>query len=358
MQLQSLTCHSFRSLREFHLVPGPGINVIRGGNAQGKTTVLEALLYLATSKSHRTANDAELVHHDELGFRLAATIARPDRTVELSAAYMSRTKRFKINGVAVTKVSEILGKVHVVLFAPEDVGLVRGSAADRRLFLDISISQLDPSYVRALQTYRNVIRQRNELLRSDDPDQKQLDAWDAQLVEYGRRVVEARSLFVEELAPHAREAYHTISDDESLQLTYAPDIGRNDDFLKTIRDNRTRDIRRGHTSRGPHRDDIEFKVDETAARSFGSQGQQRSAALAVKLAELQLVQRRVGDYPILMLDDVLSELDTDRARRLFQALPEGVQCIITTTDLDTHPEWFGADATYFHIHAGSLFDAR
>ena len=356
MYLKKLKCQGFRSLHRLTIEPGPGLNVIRGANAQGKTTVLEALLYLATSRSHRTTVDRELVGHGDLGFRIEAEIERKDRTVKLYAAYWDKVKRFSINGVPVTKISEILGRINVVFFAPEDVSIVRGSASDRRLYIDMGLSQLDNAYVRALQSYRTVLRQRNELLRNDRPDPAQLDVWDAQLAEHARRVTAARAHYVDSLAPYAKEAYHTIAEDEQFGLKYAPDIATDADPLKVYQETRERDIRRGHTSRGPHRDDLQFRIEEEAARSFGSQGQQRSAALAMKLAEARLAQQRTGEYPILMLDDVLSELDDDRARRLMTALPKDQQCLLTTTEVSARDELFGEDAVYHHIEKGALVD--
>lgn len=318
--------------------------------------MLEALLYLATSRSHRTSTDRELVRHGDLGFRLKAEVERNDRRVELHAAYWDKVKRFSINGVAVGKISEILGRINVVFFAPEDVGIVRGSAADRRLYIDMGLSQLDPAYVRALQSYRTVLRQRNELLRHDRPDPTQLDVWDAQLAEHARRVTSARAQYVAGVAPYALEAYRAIAVEERLALKYAPDIATDADFLKVYQDTRERDVRRGHTSRGPHRDDLQFQIEDETARNFGSQGQQRSAALAMKLAESRLAQQRTGEYPILMLDDVLSELDSERARRLLAAVPEGQQCLLTTTEREPRPDLFGGDACYHRIEKGGLVD--
>lgn len=354
MHILEFTCDGFRSLAQVELRPGPRINVIRGRNAQGKTTLLEALLYAATSKSHRTNNEQELVQHGKQGFHIQALVQRHDRQVVLDAIWWQGAKRFKVNGVAQTRVSDILGKVNLVFFSPEDVDLVRGSAAARRKFLDMELSQLSPHYLNALQQYRQVLRQRNEVLKQHVKDTALLEAWDAQLVQHGRLLMVERTGFISELAGHARTAYDRIAGDEQLSLRYDPDIREASDYAKVLRAACDVDRRQGLTTRGPHRDDVHFEVQERAARQFASQGQQRTAALALKLAELELVRSRTGEYPIFMLDDVLSELDATRARQFFDAIPEGVQCLLTTTEQETERALFGPDSTYFCMKRGHL----
>lgn len=354
MDLIELTCENFRCLSELSFLPVPGANILQGDNAQGKTSILEAVQYLATSKSHRTNMEGELVRRSEAGFKLKALVRRRDRDVSLEAVWWQGSKRIRVNGVNQLRVSDLLGKINVVFFSPEDVGLVRGSASQRRTFLDMELSQLSPRYLHALQQYRAVVRQRNEILRHPRPDVTMLDVWDEQLAAHGTVLMEERRQFIEALAPNAAAAYASIAGQEPMMLTYRPDVRDSTPFLDVLAASRENDLRQGVTTRGPHRDDLLFAVDEKAARPFASQGQQRTAALALKLAELELIRARVGEYPILLLDDVFSELDANRSRRLVESLPTGVQCIMTTTDLTDKEGLFPKHCARFSVKEGVI----
>lgn len=354
MHLVELKCEGFRSLSEIDFSPGPALNFVRGDNAQGKTSLLEALLFLATSKSHRTNNEGELVQHGAEGFRVSADVQRHDRLVKLEAVWWQGVKRFKINGVAQSRVSEILGKVHVVFFSPEDVDLVRGAASARRRFLDMELSQMEPPYLHALQQYKQVQRQRNEVLRSPHAAPSLLAPWDEQLCRYGAILMERRAEFVERLARQAAVAYEQIAGRETFSIAYQPDVKNGASFPDVLAAARESDRRQGLTTRGPHRDEVTITVTGTSGRHFASQGQQRTAALALKLGELELVRESVGEYPILMLDDVFSELDRHRAQRLIEAIPENTQCLITTTEPahDEHSRHLACES--FTIRGGRL----
>lgn len=332
MDLLRVTSEGFRCLQDIDFQPEPGINIIRGGNAQGKTSLLEAILFAATSKSHRTSQESDLLRHGAAGFRVQVRARRSDREVVLEATWREAAKRFKVNGVAQTRVSDVLGKIAVVLFSPEDVTLVKGTASHRRRFLDMALSQLDSTYLGALQRYRQALRQRNELLRVLRPDAALLDVWDVQLAQFGSDLVATRAQFLADLAERAAAAYARIAQQESLSIAFAPDVSPQEPLLDVLKKSRDSDVRRRVTLRGPHRDDFVFLVADRAARSYASQGQQKTAALAVKLAELSLAQARSGESPVLMLDEVLSELDAQRASRLFEAIGNGVQCLLTTTN--------------------------
>ena len=354
MELRELWCRQFRCLDELVFRPLPGVNVIRGHNAQGKTSVLEAVLYVATSKSHRTTAEQNLAAYGSEEFHVRAHVARVVREVTLEAHWRSGAKRFKVNGVAQTRISDILGKVCVVLFTPEDIQLVKGGASVRRQFLDMELSQVSPHYLAALQRYRQVLRQRNELLRASQIDEALLEVWDAQLVRHGQELVHWRAEYVAELACLAREAYGALAVGEEFDIRYSPDIGVEADYAAVIERARAGDVRRRVTERGPHRDDLELLIDGRAARSYGSQGQQKSAALAIKLADTNLVKRRLGEYPVLMLDEVMSELDERRAAQLFSAFDPEIQCIVTTTDLSGRKDRVGNAAAEFIIEGGRL----
>ncbi len=353
MRLVELKCDGFRSLTDVTFRPVPGINVIRGHNAQGKTSLLEAVFYLTTSKSHRTANERELVQEGSEGFRAKAQVQRRDRVVVIEATWWNGVKRFRVNGVAQTRVSDILGKISTVFFAPEDVDLVKGSASHRRHFLDLELSQLLPSYLHALQQYRQVLRQRNQLLKTHVSDPQLLEVWDEQLAVHGAVLIEERAKYLEQLDKLARVSYGQIAGEERLELRYLPDVKLASTLAGVLASSRTSDLARGMTTRGPHRDDFEFLVGGRPARAYASQGQQRTAALALKLADVELIKARTGEYPILMLDEVLSELDENRASRLFTLLQKGIQCLLTTTSTHRNP-WGGENCAFYRITGGRL----
>lgn len=345
---------AFRCVAHAEFSPGPGLNLIRGNNAQGKTSILESILYLATSKSHRTANERELLKEGEASFHLKGKALRGERETLIEANWWKGQKRFRVNGVAQPRMSDILGVLNVVLFSPEDVELVKGGASARRLFLDMEISQIEPQYLHALQQYRIALRQRNESLRFTQPDRDLIAVWDAQLAQRGLALREYRAAFVEQLNEAAAARHAEIAGGEALTLRYAPDIGPGEDYESVLRKTLPSDLKRQQTTRGVHRDDIEISVRSQAARAFGSQGQQKTAALSIRLAELELVRQRAGEYPVLMLDEVLAELDAHRSRQLFAAIPGEVQCIATTTQLSGAPAGHEGDAASFRMEGGSL----
>ncbi|MDQ1257609.1 MAG: replication and repair protein RecF [Candidatus Hydrogenedentes bacterium] len=354
MHLLRVTCHDFRCLQEIDFQPEPGVNAIRGDNAQGKTSVLEAILFVTTSKSHRTVQEAELARHDAEGFRLQAWARRKDRDVTLEANWWKGAKRIKVNGVAQTRVSDVLGKVNTVFFSPEDVMLIKGGASFRRRFLDMALSQVDGVYLNALQRYRQSLRQRNELLRAAKPDADQLDAFEAQLEQSGNLLRERRAEFAARLGQFAAAKYHAIAQDESFDIAYEPNIPLGESIAELLARHRLVDIKRKTTLRGPHRDDLRFLIAGQPARNYASQGQQKTAALSAKLAELELVRERVGEYPVLMLDEVLAELDEARTRRLFEAIDDAVQCIVTTTVRSPQTQALGAQWPSYRVERGHL----
>lgn len=354
MHLLRFTCENFRCLKQVDLTPEPGINVIRGNNAQGKTSVLEAVLFATTSKSHRTNLESDLVCHGTDGFRLQTWVRRCDRDVSVEAAWWRGTKRFKVNGVAQMRISDVLGKIHVVLFSPEDATLVKGTAAHRRRYLDMALSQLDFHYLVALQRYRQALRQRNELLRAPKPDLGLLDVWDVQLSEHAVEIMAGRRAFIQQLARHAAASYSRIAREEPLDIAYEPDVPLDDRLAKVLARTRDTDVKRRVTSRGPHRDDFVFTVGGQPARNFASQGQQKTAAMAIKLAELELAKDRSGEYPILLLDEVLSELDETRAHHLLDTVENGIQCLLTTTNRAPHDALIGTRWPSYSIERGRL----
>lgn len=354
MRISRVECTGFRCVRSVRFEPGPGLTIIRGGNAQGKTSLLEAILFAITARSHRTTRDADLANYQDQHFRVVIDVTRKDRAVTLEASWRSGAKRFKVNGVAQERVSDILGQANVVLYAPEDITLVRGSAVYRRRFLDIALSQLSPPYLSALQQYRHALRQRNELLRSDRPDGDLIAVWDSQLARHGDVLRQSRAEFTQGLAAHAKRIYGQLAQAEVFELCYAPDIPLGESMGNVLAKRRLHDVRRGTTTHGPHRDDIEMLIEDRPARAFGSQGQQKTAALALKLAEVEVFRTMRGEYPILMLDEALAELDGHRAQRVFKTVDSRAQCIVTTTDMTARSVPADTTAKWFEIEGGRL----
>ncbi len=356
MRLTRVVCRNFRSLAAVDFAPVPGVNVVCGRNAQGKTSLLEAVVYAATTRSHRTQTDTELARHGEEEFhvRLEAGAETAAAPVVVEANWWRGAKRFKVNGIPQGRLSDLLGRVKVVLFCPDDLALVKGAASVRRKLLDMELSQLSPPYLFALQQYRQALRQRNELLRRGEPEGALLDVWDVQLITHGRALMEARAAYIAELSELAAEMYRRIAEAEPLAAAYLPDVRTPDELAQTLARGRASDVRQRLTGRGPHRDDLELLVAGRPARTYGSQGQQRSAVLALKLAEVELVRRRAGTLPTLMLDEVLAELDADRARSLFAAIPEGTQSLVTTTQTAEPLRGMGVDFAVFRMEGGCL----
>jgi len=354
MRLTRVVCRTFRRLSGVDFVPVPGVNVVSGENAQGKTSLLEAVLYAATTKSHRTTQEAELPTQGGEGFHLRIEADRGGHPVETEVNWWRGEKRFKVNGVSQSRLSDILGRINVVLFVPDDAALVKGAASVRRRFLDMELSQISPPYLAALQQYRQALRQRNELLRAVNPAEDLVDVWDAQLAKYGQMLREARAAFIEELSAIAGPLYAGIAGGEPMSAVYEPDVKTGDDIATALARSRAADLRQRVTTRGPHRDDMDIIIAGQSARSFGSQGQQKTAVLALKLAEVELVRRRTGEVPVLMLDEVLAELDPHRARRLFESIPAGTQVLATTTRPELPAGVCGADTALFRMHGGDL----
>lgn len=343
MKALHLKLHDFRNYARAELSPAAGITALTGDNAQGKTALLEALYLCCTGRSHRTARDRDLIRWGQPLTRVTVVTQQSDGSheVEITLPEAAR-KQVKVNGTAIARSGELMGHVCGVLFSPEDLALVKAGPAERRRFIDMELSQIRPAYYYALQRYQRALTQRGRLLRDAFKDEsllKTLPSWDEQLASSGASIIEYRRAFVEKLAAHAGRVHAGLSGGrEALDVRYACSIGSDESGAALaqalyIAFDRARasDLARGITSVGPHRDDLVLTLNAVDARAFGSQGQQRSCALSLKLAELKVMHEETGEHPILMLDDVLSELDPSRRRQLLHALGD-VQTLITCTD--------------------------
>lgn len=345
MHVLSLRLHDFRSYRQVLLTPPPGVTVFVGENGAGKTNLLEAVHLCCLGRSHRTSQDREMIR---TGCDTAAVQVRVQRSdgvdevgVRLYSPLSRKRKLLYINGKTASRMGELMGHVTCVMFSPEDLDICRGAPQERRSFLDMLLSQCGKGYFYALQTYQSVLRQRNALLHDiarGGNGLAQLDAWDEQLSLAAAPVVRARQYAVQGLSHLAGAHYAHISGrtQEVFSLRYSGALAEStrpdEDMLRLLKANREEDLRRVTSTIGPHRDDLLLSLSGESMRAFASQGQMRTAVLSLRLAELDMLTQRQGEAPLLLLDDVLSELDSGRRTRLLERI-RGVQTLLTCTDL-------------------------
>ncbi|MDI6871670.1 MAG: DNA replication/repair protein RecF [Bacillota bacterium] len=389
MQLEALRLVNFRNYSEQEVAPGSRLNLLLGQNAQGKSNLLEAVYLLATGRSYRGAADAEMVRWGAAGFAVRGRVQRAYGEVLLEVAYqVDQRKRVRVNGTDVRRLSELFGYLTAVIFSPEDLQLVKGGPAHRRRFLDLELAQIDPAYRQDLIDYQQVLVQRNNLLREGGAvsaasasrrlgprlDLGQLEVWDEQLVTLGARLHAKRARAVRALSRLAAEAHRRITAGrETLRLAYLAAAGPGgrrveaegegaestpEAFRRRLAEELERvrplEARRGMTLLGPHRDDLLLAIDGAEARSFASQGQQRTAALALKLGELEFMREETGEYPLLLLDDVMSELDSGRRRFLLEAAGERAQVFVTATSRRALPAGQEERAQVFTVEQGKI----
>lgn len=343
MIIKSLELSDFRNYSELHLDFSDGTNILFGDNAQGKTNILEAIYLSATTKSHKSSKDSDIISFDHEEAHIRTILSKDDIDTRVDMHLRkSKTKGIAVDGNKIKKASELLGILNVVFFSPEDLSIIKDSPAERRRFIDMELCQLDNFYLYNLNHYNKIINQRNHLLKDMyfNPELKDtLKIWDSQLASYGSKIIERRTLFIKQLNDIIFDIHKNLTGGkEELRIVYEPNCDK-DNLEAMINASWDKDIKYKSTTVGPHRDDISFcvtKIDdnkEIDIRKFGSQGQQRSAALSLKLSEIELVKKITGDTPVLLLDDVLSELDSNRQNYLLDSIGN-IQTIITCTGLD------------------------
>ncbi|MBR5316603.1 MAG: DNA replication/repair protein RecF [Lachnospiraceae bacterium] len=337
MIVKSINLQNYRNYKTLGLRFDPNTNIFYGDNAQGKTNILEAVYVSGTTKSHKGAKDKELIYFSEDEAHICTIVEKNGMDYKIDMHLRkNKTKGIAINGLPIRKASELFGIIHFVFFSPEDLSIIKNGPAERRRFLDVELCQLDKVYLHQLSNYNKLVLQRNKILkeihnRSDYQDV--LDILDIQLVQYGTQIVKRRKQFVSELNEIISKIHSQLSGEtEHMVLTYESDITEKE-FSDILRKHREKDLRQKTTTVGPHRDDLSFLVNEVDIRKFGSQGQQRTAALSLKLSEIELVKKTIHDTPILLLDDVLSELDSHRQNYLLNSI-QNIQTMITCTGLD------------------------
>ena len=339
MYIKSIVANDFRNLKVSEVELSQNINILHGNNAQGKTNFLEAVYFCALGRSLRAATDVELVNFDAKSAHIRAEIVRgaTESTMDVFVEKQSnRAKKYvSVNRVPIRHMKDLFGRILVVMFTPEDLQLIKSGPAERRRFMDLEICQLSPVYYGDLKEYHRALKQRNALLKLLQRDKTQtdnLDIWDQQLSKHGSKIMRTREAFINKISDAAAGIHKNItSGEENLKIIYNPNI--QEDYLEEMSKSHMRDISQGSTSRGVHKDDIKFTINDIPVRSFGSQGQQRTAALSAKLAEIEIIKQSTGESPILLLDDVLSELDVHRQRFLLEEIID-LQTIITCTGIE------------------------
>lgn len=341
MHIRRLRLVNFRNYEAAELLPASGVTVLYGENAQGKTNLIEAIHLCCLGRSHRTSRDAELIRFAQSMAQVSVEVQKRsgphDVTIRINSME-KRKKQVKVNGSPVQRIGELMGHVNAVLFSPEDLRLVKDGPDGRRRFMDMEISQMQPTYFYALQRYTRALSQRNELLRAlflkrDASLMETLFAWDEMLAEQGGIIAQRRMAYLDMLSAYAQEIHGAISGErEKLSLAYVGRAHDAGDIASLLRAAQREDMQRRTTSVGPHRDDIRILLNGRDARCYASQGQQRTAALSIKLAEIEVLRAETGESPILLLDDVMSELDIGR-RNMMGKRTMDVQTLITCTHL-------------------------
>jgi DNA replication and repair protein RecF len=359
MQIKKLFLKNFRNYEDEIFEFSDGLNVLFGKNAQGKTNCAEAVFYLCTGASLRIRHDKQLIKMGADSAHICAEAKNRYGNVTISAEIYENKRELRVNGTKITKNADLMGHINSVFFSPGELRLIQDGPDERRRFMNISISQTSPAYYTALLRYNKILDQRNALLKNPDFSLvlDTLPVWDEQLCKYAATIVKKRVEFLDKLSPYAKDL-HAFLTDNAEELVIKPDKkydGDEDEIAKTLlrrlSNNYEKDLRLGFTTVGPHRDDLDFIVSGVDAKSYASQGQTRTAALAVKLAEVQIFKDLSGEYPLLILDDVMSELDLPRRKKLLQKIRD-LQTILTCT----HAErvLYGADCNKIRIENGKI----
>lgn len=337
MIIESVELSNFRNYEKLTLTFDEGTNILYGDNAQGKTNILEAVYLSGTTRSHKGSRDREMIRFEEEESHIRTVVKKKEKAYQIDMHLKKNgSKGVAVNRIPIKKAGELFGILNLVFFSPEDLNIIKNGPAERRRFIDLELCQLDKLYLSDLSSYHRALNQRNKLLKDICYNRDLTDTlpmWDMQLLEYGRRVIEKRRKFITQLNEMIEEIHAHISGGrEHLVLEYEPSIDEmffEDELLRV----RERDLRLCQTTVGPHRDDVVFAIDKIDIRKFGSQGQQRSCALSLKLSEIGLVKKMIDSTPVLLLDDVLSELDSNRQNYLLNSITD-IQTLITCTGLE------------------------
>lgn len=353
MYINKIKLHNFRNYNEQEIELNKNINIIYGDNAQGKTNILEAIFLSSFGKSFRTNKEKELIKFGENGLIVETYYQKKDRDGKVKIE-ISNKKQISVNAIKIKKLSEILGNINIVIFTPEDINILKDGPANRRRFLDMMIGQLRPNYVHCLNLYLKTLEQRNNYLRQIKEEHKpeeMLEIWDEKLAEYGEKVYQYRVEFVDKIIKKINVIHNKITDEkEELKIEYISNCDSKENYIHLLKERRKLDIIKGFTTKGVHRDDFTIYINDKEVNIYGSQGQNRTVILSLKLAELNVIYDEIGEYPILLLDDFMSELDEKRRKNFLENIKD-TQVIITGTE---KIEISNIDYNLYHIKEGKL----
>lgn len=334
MWIKKIKIKNFRNYKSEEINLEKNINIFYGQNAQGKTNIIESIFLCSLGKSFRTKKDKEMIKLNEQNAVVEVEYEKSDRDGKIKIE-IGNKKNIYLNGIKIKKLSELLGNLNIVIFTPDDINILKGGPQNRRRFLDIMISQLRPNYMHILNLYIKTMEQRNNYLRQikeEHKDENLLEIWDEKLAEYAIKIYEYRKEFIEKIIKKLDIIHKNITNgEEQIELEYVTECDSKEKYLKLLKERRKLDIIKGFTTKGVHRDDFMIYINKKDIKIFGSQGQNRTAMLSLKLAELQVIYDEIGEYPILLLDDFMSELDKTRRKNFLENI-EGTQVIITGTE--------------------------
>ena len=333
MNITEIKLKNFRNYEYQELELNKGINIFYGNNAQGKTNILESIFLCSIGKSFRNTKEKDLIKLGEKFSELDIKYQKSDREGKIKYI-ISDKKEILVNGIKINKLSELIGKINIVMFSPDDIDILKGSPQKRRKFLNMMISQLRPSYIYNFNLYTKALEERNNYLRQikdENKTEELLEIWDEKLADYAECIYNYRKEFIDKIKEKIEKIHKGITDQkEEIKIHYITDFIDKNNFLEKLKINRKKDIEKGYTTVGIHRDDFIIYINKKALNIYGSQGQFRTAILSLKLAELYIIYDEIGEYPILLLDDFMSELDENRRKKFIQSITE-VQVLITGT---------------------------
>ena len=328
MFIKSINIENFRNYDNQKLELSPNINILYGFNAQGKTNLLEAIYFCAFGKSFRTSKEKEVIKKGKDYSNIELIYQKKDREGKINISLADK-KNISLNDIKIKKLSELLGNLNIVIFTPEDINILKNGPEERRRFLNIMISQLRTGYVYNLNAYMKTLEQRNNYLKSNNSNSEMLDIWDEKLADHGEKIYKYRKEFVDKIKEKVGDIHSKVTSEE-IKIHYISDCENKEKFIEKLRKSRDIDLEKGYTTKGIHRDDFKVFINGEEVKIYGSQGQNRTAILSLKLAELQVIYEDVGEYPILLLDDFMSELDEKRITKFLESI-ENIQVIITCT---------------------------
>ncbi|WP_195963826.1 DNA replication/repair protein RecF [Clostridium cuniculi] len=361
MFIKRLQMLNYRNYNVLDISLGPHVNVFMGDNAQGKTNILEGIYYCAFARSHRTSKDRELINWNSNNALLSITVGRErlDKRIDISILKDGK-KAIQVNKIKIKKIGELFGNFNVVMFSPEDLKIIKDSPGVRRKFIDMELCQLNPKYYYNLVQYNKVLNERNSILRNRNINKDILDVYDMQLVEFGYNIIIDRLEYIQKLNKYSAKIHSDItSGKEKIEFKYISAIkdleNIKENFYSLLEKNRSRDCERGITSIGPHRDDFTVLINDIDTKSYGSQGQQRTAVLTIKFSSLKIIKELTGEHPVLLLDDVLSELDFSRKRYILSTIGD-IQTIITCTGIEDLYEYLDDKSKVFKVKDGEILN--